>query len=141
MTLEKGRVERLAETYWLAGANAAFGDPGRVALMRLLKDLRVVYSYADPLEFPDGMILFTPINGRSEFATDPIVSLETLLGEHFSSEELRFAVSVVSRTADEWDDRLKQMFGGMTYQEMLKVQGNGETPPVKPGAGPPGFYL
>ena len=66
---------------------------------------------------------------------------ETLLGEHFSSEELRFAVSVVSRTADEWDDRLKQMFGGMTYQEMLKVQGNGETPPVKPGAGPPGFYL
>ena len=66
---------------------------------------------------------------------------ETLLGEHFSSEELRFAVSVVSRTADEWDDRLKQMFGGMTYQEMLKVQGNGQTPPVKPGAGPPGFYL
>jgi hypothetical protein len=66
---------------------------------------------------------------------------ETLLGEHFSSEELRFAVSVVSRTADEWDDRLKQMFGGMTYQEMLKVQGNGGTAPDKPGAGPPGFYL
>ena len=66
---------------------------------------------------------------------------ETLLGEHFSTEELRFAVSVVARTADEWDDRLKQMFGGMTYQEMLKVQGNGDAPPVKPGAGPPGFYL
>jgi hypothetical protein len=65
---------------------------------------------------------------------------ETLLGEHFSTEELRFAVSVVARTADEWDDRLKQMFGDMSHQEMLKVEDNGDTPPVKPGAGP-GFYL
>jgi hypothetical protein len=44
---------------------------------------------------------------------------ETLLGEHFSDEELRFTVRVVASTADEWDDRLKQMFGGSTHQEVL----------------------
>lgn len=60
---------------------------------------------------------------------------DTLLGEHFSDEELRFAVRVVSSTADEWDDRLKQMFGGMTYQEVLKMSGDTNEPPVKPGEG------
>jgi hypothetical protein len=42
---------------------------------------------------------------------------ETLLGDHFTDEELRFTIDVVAKTADEWDDRLKQMFGGATYQE------------------------
>jgi hypothetical protein len=65
---------------------------------------------------------------------------ETLLGEQFSDEELRFAVKVVSGTADEWDDRLKQMFGGATYQEVLSLQANGTAPPIKPGEGP-GLYL
>ena len=65
---------------------------------------------------------------------------DTLLGEHFSDEELRFAVDVVSSTADEWDDRLKQMFGGLTYQEVLKSSGSGNAPPVKPGEGT-GMYL
>ena len=44
---------------------------------------------------------------------------ETLLGEEFREEELRFAIRMLASTADEWDDRLKQMFGGFTYQEML----------------------
>jgi hypothetical protein len=40
---------------------------------------------------------------------------------------------MVASTADEWDDRLKQMFGGKTYQEVLGDR-NGETePPAKPG--------
>jgi hypothetical protein len=65
---------------------------------------------------------------------------ETLLGEQFSDEELRFAVRVVSTTADEWDDRLKQMFGGATYQEVITARANGNEPPVKPGEGP-GMYL
>jgi len=46
----------------------------------------------------------------------------------------------VASTADQWDDRLKQMFGGATYQEVLTQRVNGETPPVKPGEGP-GLYL
>jgi hypothetical protein len=65
---------------------------------------------------------------------------ETLLGEQFSDEELRFAIRVVANTADEWDDRFKQMFGGSTYQEVVKLSEAGAEPPVKPGEGP-GLYL
>jgi len=60
---------------------------------------------------------------------------ETLLGEHFDDEELRFAIRVVSSTADEWDDRLKQMFGGATWQEVLTQRSDTEAPPIKPGTG------
>jgi hypothetical protein len=44
---------------------------------------------------------------------------ETLLGDQFSDEELRFTIEVVASTADQWDDRLKQMFGGSTREESL----------------------
>jgi hypothetical protein len=47
---------------------------------------------------------------------------ETLLGDQFTDEELRFTIDVVANTADQWDDRLKQMFGGATYQEALRSQ-------------------
>ena len=60
---------------------------------------------------------------------------ETLLGDQFSDEELRFAVRVVASTADEWDDRLKQMFGGATWQEVLTQSAEHEAPPTKPGQG------
>lgn len=60
---------------------------------------------------------------------------ETLLGDQFSDEELRFAVQVVATTADEWDDRLKQMFGGATHQEVLVGKVRQETPMTKPGEG------
>jgi hypothetical protein len=59
---------------------------------------------------------------------------ETLLGDQFSDEELRFATQVVASTADEWDDRLKQMFGGATYQEVL-TRGESHEAPLKPGHG------
>ena len=42
-------------------------------------------------------------------------------------------------TADEWDDRLKQMFGGMKYQEILAARGDSAVT-TKPGEGP-GMYL
>lgn len=58
---------------------------------------------------------------------------ETLLGDQFSDEELRFAVRVVASTADEWDDRLKQMFGGVTWQEVLTRRMERQAPPTKPG--------
>jgi len=60
---------------------------------------------------------------------------ETLLGEHFSDEELRFTVRVVASTADEWDDRLKQMFGGSTHQESLSKRLGEERGAYKPGYG------
>jgi hypothetical protein len=42
---------------------------------------------------------------------------------------------VVATTADEWDDRLKQMFGGATYQEVLEGRTNHQPPHLKPGSG------
>jgi hypothetical protein len=65
---------------------------------------------------------------------------ETLLGEQFREEELRFAISVVSSTADGWDDRLKQMFGGATHQEILANNAEDAGPQTKPGEGV-GLYL
>ena len=60
---------------------------------------------------------------------------ETLLGEQFSDEELRFTIGVVASTAGVWGERLKQMFGGSTYQEVLEGRSSHERPPVKPGGG------
>ncbi len=60
---------------------------------------------------------------------------ETLLGEHFSDEELRFTVAAVASIADEWDDRLKQMFGGATFQDVLDKRTRHEAPSTKPGQG------
>jgi hypothetical protein len=65
---------------------------------------------------------------------------ESILGEKFREEELRFAIETVSSTADEWDDRLKQMFGGVTYQEVLAGRSAEAPPPSKPGEGA-GLYL
>lgn len=65
---------------------------------------------------------------------------ESLLGEHFTEEQLRFAIRVVAETADEWDDRLKKMFGGATYQEVLAGRTAQAPPPTKPGSGV-GMYL
>lgn len=65
---------------------------------------------------------------------------EALLGEDFREEALRFAIQVVSTTADAWDDRLKQMFGGATYQEVLAGKAAQEKPNTKPGEGV-GMYL
>lgn len=65
---------------------------------------------------------------------------ETILGEEFREEEFRFVVRMVAQTADGWDDRLKQMFGGVTYQEVLAGRADEALPPIKPGQGT-GMYL
>jgi hypothetical protein len=58
---------------------------------------------------------------------------ETLLGDQVNDAELRFAIDVVASTADEWDDRLKQMFGGATYEEVLNGRSGHVAPTTKPG--------
>ena len=60
---------------------------------------------------------------------------ETLLGDHVEVEDLRFIIQAVAATADQWDDRLKQMFGGATYHDVLKGQAGQAVPPTKPGQG------
>lgn len=65
---------------------------------------------------------------------------ETLLGEQFRDEELRFAIRMVAATADAWDNRLKQQCGGATYQEVLAGRASEAAPKTKPGQGV-GQYL
>ena len=65
---------------------------------------------------------------------------ETLLGEDFREDQLRFVIDTVATTADGWDDRLKQMFGGVTYQEVITGRSRERLPPTKPGEGT-GMYL
>jgi hypothetical protein len=60
---------------------------------------------------------------------------ETLLGDHIHDAELQFIVQAVATTADQWDDRLKQMFGGATHQDVLKGAAAGSVPSQKPGQG------
>ena len=64
---------------------------------------------------------------------------ETLLGDQFTDEELRFTIDVVASTADQWDDRLKQMFGGTTHQEAPEQRSSSAEKLAKPGEG--GLYL
>jgi hypothetical protein len=60
---------------------------------------------------------------------------ETLLGEHVTDEELRFTIDVVAQTADEWDDRIQQMFGGTTPRSAGVPAVASADPPAKPGQG------
>lgn len=109
--------------------------PGGPALVRIFAVTNVGVAVVPELGLLLARLNFGLMFGR--FALDAehkaIWFDETLLGDQLNEEALRFAIRVVSMTADEWDDRLKQMFGGMTYQEVLKGRGASETPPVKPG--------
>ena len=58
---------------------------------------------------------------------------ESLLGDQINADILRFTIKVVAATADEWDDRLKQMFGGATYQDVKQNRVANEVPTRKPG--------
>jgi hypothetical protein len=111
--------------------------PGGVVVVRIFAITNVSVNVVPELGLFLARLNFGLMFGR--FALDAehrsIWFDETLLGDQFSDEELRFAVHVVASTADEWDDRLKQMFGGNTYQEVLKGRTALDPPPAKPGQG------
>jgi len=66
---------------------------------------------------------------------------ETLLGEAFGDEELRFTITMVAETADEWDDRIAQMFGGFTRATMPEEVQPAPTKPGQPGGAERAGYL
>ncbi len=111
--------------------------PGGPVVVRVFAITNVGMNVVPELGLFLARLNFTLMFGR--FALDAehrsIWFDETLLGDHFSDEELRFTVRVVASTADEWDDRLKQMFGGVTYQEVLTGRTGHDVPRVKPGQG------
>jgi hypothetical protein len=111
--------------------------PTGVVVVRVFAITNVGVTVAPELGLFLARLNFGLMFGR--FALDPenrsIWVDETLLGDQFTDEELRFTVDVVASIADEWDDRLKQMFGGATYQEVVASHPGPETPAVKPGQG------
>jgi len=60
---------------------------------------------------------------------------ETLPGDHIHQAEPQVIIQAGATTADQWDDRLKQMFGGSTHQDVLKGQTAEPVPSTKPGQG------
>ena len=60
---------------------------------------------------------------------------ESLLGEYFADEELRFAVGMVASTADRFDDQIASMFGGQVFSQLTQDEAATEGPGTKPGSG------
>ncbi|MDX1648954.1 MAG: YbjN domain-containing protein [Myxococcota bacterium] len=111
--------------------------PGGPALLRVFAITNVAVNVTPELGLFLARLNFGMMFGR--FALDAehraIWFDETLLGDHFTDDELRFVVDVVARTADAWDDRMKQMFGGATYEEVRDGRTPQPAPTVKPGHG------
>jgi hypothetical protein len=111
--------------------------PGGPAVVRVFAITNVGVSVTPELGLLLARLNFGLMFGR--FALDAehqaIWFDETLLGDQINDEVLRFTIQVVANTADHWDDRLKQMFGGATHQDVLKGQTAQKLPPVKPGQG------
>lgn len=111
--------------------------PGGPAVVRVFAITNVGVSVTPELGLLLARLNFGLMFGR--FALDAehqaIWFDETLLGDQFRDEELRFTIQVVASTADQWDDRFKQMFGGATYQDVLTGGAGHPAPSTKPGQG------
>ena len=84
---------------------------------------------------------FALMFGRFALDTDhrAVWFSETLLGEAFSDEELRFTVAMVAETADEWDDRIAEMFGGTSAHGSPEAQQLQAKPGRSSSVGPGGY--
>jgi hypothetical protein len=111
--------------------------PGGVTVVRVFCVTNVGFNVTSELGLFLARLNFSLMFGR--FALDAernaIWFDESLLGDQISKEVLEFTMKVVSTTADEWDDRIKQMFGGSTYQDVLQQRVVREMPNIKPGVG------
>jgi hypothetical protein len=112
-------------------------SPGGPVIVRVFAITNVGVTVAPALGLFLARLNFGLMFGR--FALDAEHSAiwfdETLLGDQLTDEALRFTVGIVAGTADEWDDRLQQMFGGATYHDVLQGHTNQGIPPTKPGSG------
>jgi hypothetical protein len=112
--------------------------PNGPAVVRVFSVTNVQVNVVPELGLFLARMNFSLLFGRFTLDVDrkTIIFDEALLGDPLNEEALRFSIRVVAEAADEWDDRLKQMFGGSTYQEVLKQQGRlSAGPPTKPGSG------
>jgi hypothetical protein len=109
--------------------------PGGVTVVRVFCVTNVGLSVTPELGLFLARLNFNLMFGR--FALDVENSAiwfdESLLGDQLSKDVLSFTINVVAATSDEWDDRIRQMFGGSSYEEVQKRAESG-VPQLKPGA-------
>ena len=109
--------------------------PGFPAMVRIFAVTNVGVAVVPELGLQLARLNFGLMFGR--FALDAehrsIWFDEILLGDQLSMEAMRFAIQIVASTADEWDDRLKAMFGGMKFREAMSEGEGHPLPPYKPG--------
>jgi len=113
--------------------------PNMVPVVRVFAITNVAVNLTPELGLFLSRVNFTLLFGRFALDTDhrAVWFSETLLGEAFRDDELRFTVAAVAQTADEWDDRIAQMFGGAARASVPEAE---QPAPPKPGQ-PPGGYL
>ena len=111
--------------------------PGGITVVRVFCVTNVGFNVTPELGLFLARLNFNLMFGR--FALDAernaIWFDESLLGDQLNKEVLEFTMKVVATTADEWDDRIQQMFGGSTYQDVIEKRVVSEVPSIKPGAG------
>ena len=109
--------------------------PNMPAVIRVFAITNVGLTVTPELGLFLARLNFGLMFGRFALDTDhrAVWFSETLLGEAFSDEELRFTIGVVAQTAGDWDLRIAQMFGGFTPATMPHDE---DRPvPAKPGQG------
>ena len=73
------------------------------------------------------------IFGAFSLTEDGTITLRhSLFGSTMDRDELVSAIMAVSRTADDWDDRIIKSFGGQTT--LGRLQGKADEPPSEPDA-------
>jgi hypothetical protein len=111
--------------------------PGGITVVRVFSVTNVGVNVTPELGLFLARLNFSLMFGRFALDTEhrSIWFDESLLGDQINADVLRFTIKVVAATADEWDDRLKQMFGGATYQDVKEKRDVSEVPTLKPGTG------
>jgi hypothetical protein len=91
--------------------------PGGPAIVRVFAVTNVGVNVVPELGLFLARLNFGLMFGRFalDAENDSIWFDETLLGDQLNEEALKFAIQVVASTADEWDDRIVQMFGGVKF--------------------------
>jgi len=117
--------------------------PNMPAVVRVFAITNVGVNVTPELGLFIARLNFSLMFGRFALDTDhrAVWFSETLLGEAFSDEELRFIVATVAETADGWDDRIAQMFGGFTRATLPDDEQPERPKPGQPGAPESGGYL
>ncbi len=111
--------------------------PGGTVVVRVFAITNVGITVTPELGLFLARLNFGLVFGR--FALDAehraIFFDEMLHGDQLGDEVLEATLKAVASTADEWDDRLKAMYGGATYQDVLEKRTAERPPPLKPGTG------